>query len=44
MTDYEMLIVILTTDMLIVSIIALCFKTKNKPPIAQSEAYFIIHY
>ena len=29
MTDYEMLIVILTIGMLIVSIIALCVKTKK---------------
>ena len=29
MTDYEMLIVILTIGMLIVSIIALCFRTKK---------------
>ena len=29
MTDYEMLIVILTIGMLIVSIIALCSKTKK---------------
>ena len=29
MTDYEMLIVIISFGMLIVSIIALCFKTKK---------------
>ena len=41
MTDYEMLIVILTIGMLIVSIIALCFRT-NKPPSDQEVAAYLV--
>ena len=42
MTDYEMLIVILTFGILIVSIIALCHRTRNKPYSVHEAAAYLV--